>query len=107
MHHLRSGKIYKCVSVHNLNSFVRVSFHNLYNFQSVNISENSLNSNCDRSGENCNNIEIMANKLDVNLALKIVPEFNGESARELDRFISCCEIIVESISATEVPNLKS
>lgn len=39
--------------------------------------------------------------LNVNLALKIVPEFSGDSSCNLDRFLSCCKIVVEPLNNEE------
>lgn len=108
MHLLRSGRIFKAVSDPNINSSNNSSSPLLNNSLTpslINSSNNSLNNSSltfDTADENTVNIETMADVLNVGLALKIVPEFSGESSRDLDRFISCCEIIVEPLSAPEL-----
>lgn len=41
-------------------------------------------------------IETMASKFDINVALKLIPEFRG-NRQEFHRFISCCDIIRETL----------
>lgn len=47
---------------------------------------------------------IMA-KLDNKFALNMIPEFDGSNVRELDRFISCCEYVLENLEENEEKNL--
>lgn len=100
MRRLRSGRIFKCLSETNLNNNTNPT--NLYSENCDNQGSSNSNSLSDFStADSSVSLETMANLLNVGTALKIVPEFSGESPRDLDRFISCCEIVVEPLDAPE------
>lgn len=116
MHLLRSGKIFKSVSQINLSSNTEISVINNFEVENNSLitNNNSQEDNCDNdfhsltsnSSEDCfqgfeNYSFEMAQALNIGLALKIVPEFNGECSRDLDRFVSCCEMVLSDLKDGE------
>lgn len=117
MHVLRSGRIFKSLSEINLpNIFNKLEksnseskvFDNDSVTSTISVEDNFINeihnsvSNSDTSDFHGFDISFeMAKSLDVTLALKIVPEFSGECSRDLDRFNSCCEMVIDDLKDGE------
>lgn len=112
MHLLRSGKIFKSTNILSVNtnsvdeisnsidSVEEIKTENLNDSQ-ISVDSSSDNSFHDPDISCLNNSITMADKLNISLALKIVPEFNGECSHELDRFLSCCEIVLDPLADAE------
>lgn len=97
-HFLRSGKPFKEFS----NSNSNLDNEETENLSSSSSQYSSIESNLSISDlQSNNNLYNTMTNLNCELALKIIPEFNGENSHDLERFISCCEIVETPLSAAE------